>query len=231
LPAPPVFAFSWRLPALPTVLLVDDHPVVRLGLTLALERAGGFVVCGEARDVPGARESVARLRPDFIVLDLALGARDGVELVRELALLHPAGRSLVFSALPELTYARRVFAAGGHGYLMKDDGAETVPAALAALARGERHASRAVQAALFQEFTAGAKPLQGRDAVAALSPRELQILRLVAAGRSLSEMASELSLSVKTIGTHRERLKNKLGVDTARELASAAESLVRSGRA
>lgn len=216
--------------AIPSVLLVDDHPVVLLGLTLALERAGSFAVCGEARDVPGAREAVMRLRPDFAVLDLALGARDGVELVREIALLHPEGKILVFSALPEMTYARRVFAAGGHGYLMKDDGAEKVPAALATLARGERHASPAVQAALFQEFTAGAKPLNGRDPVAALSTRELQVLRLLAAGRALSDIARDLSLSVKTIGTHRERLKNKLGVDNARDLALIANELMRAGR-
>jgi len=216
--------------ALPRVLLVDDHPVVLLGLTLALERAGGFVVCGEARDVASARESVARLRPDFIVLDLALGARDGVELVRELAALHPAGKILVFSALPELTYARRVFAAGGHGYMMKDDGAENVPAALATLTHGERHASPAVQAALFQAFTAGAKPLDGHDPIASLSTRELQVLRLLAAGRALGDIARDLSLSVKTIGTHRERLKNKLGVENAREFARVADALLRTGR-
>ena len=212
------------------VLLVDDHPIVLLGLALALERAGGFTVCGEARDVTSARDAVAQHRPDFIVLDLSLGARDGVELVRELAAQHPTGKILVFSALPELTYARRVFAAGGHGYLMKDDGAEKVPAALATLARGERHASPAVQAALFQEFTAGAKPLDGRDPVAALSTRELQVLRLLAAGRALGDIARDLSLSVKTIGTHRERLKDKLGVENARELIRVADLLVRTGR-
>jgi two-component system invasion response regulator UvrY len=213
-----------------TVLLVDDHPVVRLGLTLALQRAGGFDVCGEASDVVSARDSVARLRPDFVVLDLGLGGRDGVELLREIVAMHPAVKVLVFSALPEQTYARRVFQAGGHGYLMKDDGAEQVPAALATLARGERYASVAVQAALFQEFARGATPLDARDPVATLSARELQVLRLLAAGRAIGDIASELALSVKTVGTHRERLKDKLGVDTARDLERLAGELLRTGR-
>lgn len=213
------------------VLIVDDHPVVRLGLTLALERAGGFEVCGEAGDVAAARAAVAELRPEFLVLDLALGGRDGIELLRELAAAQPGLRVLVFSAQPEQTYARRVFQAGGHGYLMKDDGVEKVPAALRAIGRGERVASAAVQAAMFQDFARGATPpCAGVDPIAGLSTRELQVLRLLGAGRALGDIARELSLSVKTIGTHRERLKDKLGAENARELARVADALVRAGR-
>jgi DNA-binding NarL/FixJ family response regulator len=211
------------------VLLIDDHPVVRLGLTLALERAGGFSVCGEAGDVVIARERVGELRPDMVVLDLSLGGRDGIELLRELVTLHPSVKVLAFSALPELTYARRVFQAGGHGYLMKDDGAERVPDALATILRGERYASPAVKGALFQEFASGARPAPD-DPVATLSERELQILRLLAGGHALGDIARELMLSVKTIGTHRERLKEKLGVDNARDLARVAVELQRTGR-
>jgi DNA-binding NarL/FixJ family response regulator len=211
------------------VLLVDDHPVVRFGLALALERAGGFAVCGEAGDVAQARESVSRLQPDLVVLDLALGGRDGLELVRELTTLGAKARILVFSAQPEQTYARRVFQAGGHGYLCKEEGIEKVPAALQALTRGERYASAAVQAALFQEFAGGARRAAD-DPLAALTGRELQVLRLLGAGRALGEIARELSLSVKTVGTHRERLKNKLGVENARELAQVAAELMRGGR-
>ena len=224
-------ASIWRVSsAIQRVLLIDDHPVVRLGLTLALERAGGFAVCGEAGDVAAARASVAALRPDSVVLDLALGGRDGIELLREILALHATTRVLVFSAQPEQTYARRVFAAGGHGYLMKDDGVEKVPAALVALARGERYASAAVQASLFQEFAGGGAPRDSRDPVALLSTRELQVLKLLGAGRAIGEIARELKLSVKTVGTHRERLKNKVGVDNARELARVAVELVRTGR-
>jgi DNA-binding NarL/FixJ family response regulator len=213
-----------------SVLLVDDHPVVRLGLTLALERAGGFRICGEADDVASARGAVVQLRPDLVVLDLGLGGRDGAELVRDLASLHPAGRILVFSALPESTYARRVFHAGGYGYLMKDGGVEKVPAALETIAMGERYASEAVKAAMFQEFAAGTPAAGSADPVASLTDRELQVLRLLAVGRGLGDIARELNLSVKTVGTHRERLKDKLGVDDARSLERVADELLRSGR-
>jgi two-component system invasion response regulator UvrY len=209
------------------ILLVDDHPVVRLGLSMAIE-AAGFSVCGEAADVATARDSVARLGPDAIVLDLTLGGRDGIELLGEIRALQPAVKVLVFSALPELTYAPRVFKAGGHGYLMKDDGAERVPEALTVILRGERYASAAVQSALFQAAASGG--LSHGDALSTLSDRELQVLRLTAAGRSLGEMAAELMLSVKTIGTHRERLKTKLGVSSVRELERLAQELQRLGR-
>src|SRR5205823_2863014 len=113
---------------------------------------------------------------------------------------------------------------------MKDEGAEQVPAALATIARGERYASAAVQAALFQEFARSTAPLDPRDPVATLSARELQVLRLLGAGRTLGDIARELTLSVKTVGTHRERLKNKLGVDTAHDLVRVADELLREGR-
>jgi DNA-binding NarL/FixJ family response regulator len=212
------------------VLLVDDHPVVRLGLTMALERAGGFTVCGEADTVASARERVAELRPDLLVLDLTLGGRDGTELVADVIAIHPDVKVLVFSAMPELTYARHVFRAGAHGYMMKDHGVEQVPSALAAIARGERYASAAVRSALFDAFVSGAAPLDAGDPVSTLSARELQVLRLIAAARAVGDIARELHVSVKTVGTHRDRLKEKLGVDTARDLLRLAGDLQRGGR-
>jgi DNA-binding NarL/FixJ family response regulator len=213
------------------VLIIDDHPIVRFGLTHALARSGDFTVCGEADDVASARAKAISLAPDFIVLDLGLGGRDGVELLAELVALVPGVKVLAFSALPELTYARRVFHAGGHGYLMKDGGVEQVPSALAAIARGERFASAEVQTAVFQEFAGGGSSARAHDdAVSTLTPRELQVLRLLSSGRSISAIANELNLSVKTVGSHRERLKDKLGVDSARELERVADELIRTRR-
>ncbi len=109
---------------------------------------------------------------------------------------------------------------------MKDAGIEAVPEALAAMLRGERYASGAVQRAMFQE-AAGRGPAAGpREA---LSDRELQVLRLLGSGRGTAEIAAELSLSIKTVGTYRERLKNKLGVETARQLERRAVDFIRTG--
>jgi DNA-binding NarL/FixJ family response regulator len=210
------------MPVPPRVLLIDDHPVVRSGLALLLESSRDFVVAGEAGTVAEARTAVSELRPDLIVLDLMLGGRDCLDLVAELRDLHPAGRILAYTMQAEALYARRVLRAGAHGYLMKSAGLPVVREALGALARGERYVSAALAQALIDEGLGGP-----RATVDELSDRELQVLRLLAGGHELGEIASALNLSVKTIGTYRERLKSKLGVDTARELEAAARNLLR----
>jgi len=209
-----------------TVGIVDDHPVVRLGLRAVLERDERFVIGGEAGGLAAARELMMARQPDFLVLDLMLGGRDDLEFLRELKGLHSRGRILVFSAQPELVYAPRAFVAGADGYLMKDSGVEHVPEILAAMATGERFASAAVQRAMFQKIAGGSLALGPEE----ISDRELQVLRLLGAGRGTAEIAQQLCLSAKTIGTYRERLKDKLGVAGARELERMAEEYVRTGR-
>jgi DNA-binding NarL/FixJ family response regulator len=146
-----------------------------------------------------------------------LGGRDGLELLGELQPLCPIACFLVYTMQPERLYARRALRAGAQGYLVKSAGLPAVRDALAALTRGERYVSPAMAQVLIEESLGGA-----RATVDGLSDRELQVLGLLAAGRELGEIASELHLSVKTVGTYRERLKNKLGVETARELAREA---------
>lgn len=199
------------------MLLVDDHPVVRSGVALLLETVPGFSLGGEAGTAAEARAAVKARPPDLVVLDLMLGGRDGLELLDELRLLCPAARFLVYTMQPERIYARRALRAGAQGYLMKSTGLPAVRDALAALARGERYVSPAMAQVLIEESLGGA-----RATVDELSDRELQVLGLLAAGRELGEIATQLSLSVKTVGTYRERLKSKLGVETARELAREA---------
>lgn len=203
------------------VFLIDDHPVVRSGLALLAESVTGYELAGEAGSVAEARARLAAARPSLVVLDLMLGGRDGLELLGELQLLCPAARFLVYTMQPERIYARRALRAGAQGYLMKSSGLPAVKDALAALARGERYVSPALAQMLIEESLGGA-----RAAVDDLSDRELQVLGLLAAGRELGEIAVELSLSVKTVGTYRERLKSKLGVETARELAREAAVLL-----
>jgi two-component system invasion response regulator UvrY len=209
------------------VLLIDDHPVVRYGIERLLEGDERFELCGAAGDVASAKKLVDAKRPDLIVLDLMLGGRDGLELVRDLCALHPRGRILVFSAQPEMIYAHRAFLAGASGYLMKDEGLEKIPDALETLLRGERHASGPVQRAIFQKL-AGVSSVSPPE-VESLSDRELQVLRLMGAGFGTAQIAKELSLSMKTVGTYRERLKNKLGANDGRELERRASEFVRAG--
>lgn len=209
------------------VLLVDDHPVMRMGLRMVLEPSGKFTVCGEASTVVGGRELAEQLKPDFVVLDLLLGGRDGMELISDILAAHPAAYILIYSSQDELRHARRALQAGARGYVCKTASLPDVLAALEALARGELHVSAAVQRALVQEAARGnaatANPLDN------LSNRELQVFRLLGSGLGTEAVAKELHLSVKTVGTYRERLKDKLGLENARELERRAESYVRTG--
>jgi DNA-binding NarL/FixJ family response regulator len=208
------------------VLIVDDHAIVRYGLIQVLGEDSRFAVCGEAANAGEARREIERCRPDLAIVDLLLGGRDDLGLVRELNDRSPEARILVYSAQPELVYAPRAFQAGARGYLMKDAGVEAVPEALVVLLRGERYASAAVQRAMFQNAAAG-RPVAGP--LAALSERELQVLRLLGGGKDTAAIAAELSLSIKTVGTYRERLKVKLGVDNALQLERRAADFVRNG--
>jgi DNA-binding NarL/FixJ family response regulator len=200
-----------------TVLLVDDHPAMRAALAMMLEQNPEFALAGEAAGSAQARELMVALQPDLMVLDLLLGGRDGVPLIEELLVLHPQARILVYSSMDEVAYARRALRAGAFGYLMKSEGLDAVRAALREIVAGRRVMSDAVRDALVQESLGGPG-----SAVDRLSDRELQVLRLVGTGMTIGEIARELNLSVKTVGGYRERLKNKVGVDTARELARRA---------
>jgi DNA-binding NarL/FixJ family response regulator len=211
------------------VLLVDDHPVMRMGLRLVLEPSGKFTVCGEASTVAEGRQLAEQLRPDFVVLDLLLGGRDGLELVSDILAAHPAAYILIYSSQDELRYARRALQAGARGYVSKAAGLPEVLTALEALSRGELHVSAAVQRALVQEAARGSAGTAAANPLDHLSNRELQVFRLLGSGLGTEAVADELRLSVKTVGTYRERLKDKLGLENARELERCAENYVRTG--
>lgn len=199
------------------VLVVDDHPIVRMGLRLLLEDAPTFTVCAEADSVAEAKRLTAELQPDFIVLDLVLGGRDGTELIGTLLTLHAGARILIYSSHDEAIYAPRCLRAGAGGYVAKSAGLARVLEALQLIARGEIAVSEAVQRALLREYADQARGDE-RSPLERLSDRELQVLRLLGAGHDSREIAEELHLSMKTVGTYRERLKVKLGLDTARAL-------------
>lgn len=185
-----------------------------------------FAVCGEASSVAEGRQLAEELRPDFVVLDLLLGGRDGMELISDILAAHPAAYILIYSSQDELRYARRALQAGARGYVSKTASLPDVLVALEALARGELHVSAAVQRALVQEAARGNAATNALDN---LSNRELQVFRLLGSGLATQAVAAELHLSAKTVGTYRERLKDKLGLENARELERCAENYVRTG--
>jgi two-component system invasion response regulator UvrY len=207
------------------ILLVDGQPIVRTALTGLLKASATFTVCGEAGDVFSAQRLTEKLQPDCTILDIILGGRDGIELVKNLKDIHPTGKILIFSSQDERIYARRAIEAGAHGYVMKKIEIEQFHEALETIGRGEYYVSEILQKAFIQELF-GQKRNRDKSSLEALSDRELQILRLLGMGFSSAQIARELSLSIKTIGTYRERLKDKLNLDTATELESYAKSFV-----
>ncbi|MDP2007117.1 MAG: response regulator transcription factor [Rubrivivax sp.] len=199
------------------VLVVDDHELVRLGVRRLLEQAGSDLPAlelHEAATLDAAQQALARQRFEVVLLDLALGehfALRGLPRLREAA---GDARFLVLTSMPESLYAEQALRAGADGYLMKSELGATLVQALRAVMAGEIYLSEAQRRDSLRRIAG-----RGSDASRpVLSARELEVLRLVAAGRSTREIAEQLNRSVKTIETHKQNLKTKLGADGPAQL-------------
>lgn len=203
---------------MPRVLIIDDHPIVRMGLRAMLEQTRTFEVCGEAGSPAEALRLLAAERPDLTLLDLMLGGRDGPDFVAECLRVHPKMHVLVLSQHDEALYAERVLKAGARGYLMKGEEMDSVVQALEAVLRGEIVVSPRMNARILAHRFHRAT----EQRYACLTNREMQIFLLIGASRSTGAIALELCLSPKTIGAHRENIKTKLGLDSAAALEREA---------
>lgn len=195
------------------VLVVDDHDVVRLGVRHLL---GGRAAVREAADVAGALALLAAEPADLLLLDLSLGEDFGLTALPRLKAACPGLRVLVLTSLAEDLYAERALKAGADGFVSKSALSATLLAAVDQVLAGRVYVSPAVGDALLRRLTAGpgARP--------ELSPREIEVLRLVAAGRTTREIADALNRSVKTVETHKQALKTKLGADSPAQLVRLA---------
>ncbi|WP_394647077.1 response regulator [uncultured Sphingomonas sp.] len=197
------------------LLIVDDHPIVLTGLTLLLEGNPRFAIVATATSIEAAHNAAERSQPDVIVTDLALGEGDGIALIEDLRTMRPEARIIVYSASEEIIWGPRTIRAGAHGYVAKAEPLEAVALALDRVTAGAIHVSDAVQQALLGDVV---RERDRRSDIDGLSARELQVLRLIGSGATLQSLAQQLQISVKTVGTYRERLKIKLGLDSARML-------------
>ena len=186
------------------ILLVDDHPVVRRGIRQILIDGMERVMVGEAADAGQALASIRSGDWDIIVLDLTLPGVSGLDLLKDIRRGHPALPVLVLSMHPAAQFARRVLAAGASGYLNKDSAPTELIAAVQQLRQGRQYQGRVTADSAGQPLAAGQTPHDR------LSDREYQVLRMLGSGRTVSEIAAALALSVKTISTYRTRLLMKL---------------------
>ncbi len=198
------------------ILVVDDHPVVRDGLTRLLSSQADLECCGEASSAAETLKATAKLKPDLLVLDLRLKDGDGLELIKSLKAQWPRLRILVLSQFESKIYVERALRAGALGYVVKEQAAEELLKAMRTVLAGEVYLTRAMAALLLRKFVGAAST--DRTGLELLTDRELHVLHLLGVGMSTREIAIELNLSFKTVETHRENIKRKLGLTTASEL-------------
>ena len=207
------------------VLVVEAHPIFRKGLVQLINRQRDLAVCAAPADVPQALAAAAGSRPAIILLDLELSGIGGLELLKQLKALAPKVPILILTMNDEALYAERALRAGASGYLMKQEASETVIRAIRAVLAGELHVSRKMEIQLMRKGLA-VPELSAADSVSRLSDRELQVFELIGAALPTREIASRLGVSGKTIETHRENIKRKLGLGNGAALVTRAQQWV-----
>jgi two-component system invasion response regulator UvrY len=200
------------------VLIADDHPVVRRGLRRILEDEAGMEVTGEAENAQETLNLASDKECDVLVLDIEMPGRSGLDVLKELKKRQPKLPVLVLSIHPEEQFAVRVLRAGAVGYLTKESAPEELIKAIRAVQGGGKYISASVAEELANELERPA----GKAPHETLSDREFEVLQMIASGKSVSQIAKELSFSVKTISTYRARILAKMGMKTNAELTHYA---------
>jgi DNA-binding NarL/FixJ family response regulator len=198
------------------VLLVDDHPVVREGVAQIIRRAGGLEVCAQADCPEKAMKAVSTSKPDVAVLDLSLATGSGLGLIHDFKQWHPHLPILVLSMHDECLYAERVLRAGASGYIMKQEVTDQFVEAIRKVLNGGIYLSERMSARMLQKLTK--REPAAISLIDSLSDRELEVFRLVAQCLSTRQIAAKLFLSIKTVETHLDHVKVKLGLESSREL-------------
>lgn len=209
-------------PASHRIVIVDDHPILRQGLTQLIQSEPGLQVVGEAEDAAGAMVVLDRLKPDLVLVDISLPGRSGIDLLQDLRVVYPNLPVLVLSMHDESLYAERVLRAGARGYIMKDEGGGHLVAAVRKVLAGEVYVSPKMQSRILEQISGSSRRKNTAPTVEGLTDREFEVFRLVGQGKATREIADELHISVKTVEVHRLNIKHKLGVKSAAELVRFA---------
>jgi DNA-binding NarL/FixJ family response regulator len=203
-----------------SVLLVDDHAVVREGYSRLLERHGDIKVIGEAGDAATAHSLFCCLDPQIVVMDISMPGTSGIEAMRRMLLFKAEARVLVFSMHEDIIFVSRALKAGAFGYVTKASAPNVLVQAIHTIASGKRYLSPEIaQKLALRDFATD------RDAAGSLSAREFEVLRLLTQGQSIKEIAESLGLNAKTVANHQSVIKQKLGVETAIQLLTKAGQL------
>lgn len=196
------------------VVIVDDHPIVRKGLRSELSETSDIKVIDEAGDGDEALEKARVHKPDIILLDISLPGRNGYEVLKQLRSEYPQIRVLILTTYPEKQYAVRCLRGGAYGYLTKDSAPEELITAIRKIAQGRKYVGVSLGEILATEIDTLSNRLPHED----LSDREFQVLCLIGQGKTVSQVAEILSLSLSTINTHRAHILEKMHMGTTAQL-------------
>jgi len=202
------------------ILIVDDHPMVREGLTMRISTQPDLAVCGEAATEEEALSRVQQTSPDLVIVDISLKSGHGLEVIKQVKSRYPAVKMLVLSGHQESLYAERALRAGALGYLNKQESNDKVLDAIRTVLRGQRYISPEIAQRLVAQALGDTNETQAP--IECLTNRELEIFRMVGEGMTSGAIANSLFLSTHTIDTHRENIKRKLNLKNAGELTRAA---------
>ncbi|MCB0832802.1 MAG: response regulator transcription factor [Bacteroidetes bacterium] len=206
-----------------TVVIADDHPMVRSGLKNILDREPDFEVVGEASDGEEALLAIQKFNPAVAIIDISMPKMNGAETTRVVVKKFPQTRILILTMHEDEAYIGKLIEAGAHGYILKDSSGEEIVKALRRVASGERYFSSSAYQLIGKRFSENKKnPAVDDEALSSLTPRELEILNFIADGMSTPDIAKKLFLSPRTVDTHRANIMHKLRVHTATALVRLA---------
>ncbi len=205
------------------VFVVDDHPIIRSGLTQLINQEADLEVCGEAEDAQSALQAIKEINPDILIVDISLNGSNGLDLLKTIRATDRKIFILVLSIHDETIYAERALRGGANGYIMKQEATDRVLSALRRILAGDIYVSDKVAHKMVMQFVGvNGSTAPNRSPVEALSDRELEVLRLIGQGCGTREIAEQLHVSVKTVETYQSNLKDKLTLKNSRELVKYA---------
>ncbi len=204
------------------VLIVDDHPLVREGLTDLINKEKDIVVCGWAKDIPQTIKAIEKLKPDVVTVDISLEKASGLDLMKDIKARFPGLPILALSMHQESIFAERSIRAGAKGYITKQEATKKVITAIRKVLEGRLYLSETMKEKLVYSLIGNKDSDAGSSLTDRLTDRELEVFRLIGQGKATRQIAEQLCLSAKTIETYRSRIKEKLNLSSGSELLRCA---------
>jgi DNA-binding NarL/FixJ family response regulator len=204
-----------------SVLIVEDHSIVRMGLSTLISQLDDISLCSEAESGEEALEFLKKNKPDIVIVDISLRDMNGIDLIKYIKRINADIPILVLSVFDETFYAERAFAAGAIGYIMKQEASEVIIKAIRTVLSNEIYASDRIKDRLLKKAIGKGNAVDD-SAISTLTDRELQVFELIGQGNETREIAEKLRLSIKTVDTYREHIKDKLNLKNATELIQHA---------